>query len=232
MGRGTKYVFVFILTCGVFAISWYVSSYFSQQRIAEIRNIQNKVATDILSSETDFSLLQELSCQDLNRTVTSEELGSLASKISFSEQSANAQDEILLLKKQYSILEVKDFLLKKRVSERCKTPLTTIFYFYSTEDDCDDCVKQGYVLDAIREKYPDVHIYSFDYNLDLSTIRALRLIYKIADPLPVLVVNGKTYNGFNTVEAVESLLPKEFIKQEQQKTLKAEISYNTTTLLN
>jgi len=111
-GGWSKYIFVLILTLGVFAISWYVSGYFSQKKIAEIRDIQNKVATDILASETEFSLLSELSCQDINQTTTSEELGELAGKISFSEENVSAQDEILTLKKQYSILQVKDFLLK------------------------------------------------------------------------------------------------------------------------
>ncbi len=212
-----KYIFVLVLTCGVFAISWYVSSYFNQRKISEIRDIQNKIATDILSSETQYSLLEELSCNDINSSIISDELATLADRITYSEQSVSAQEEILLLKKQYTILQVKDYLLKKRVSERCKTPFITIFYFYGNKDACEDCVKQGYVLDAVRQKYSELRTYSFDYNLDLSTIRALRSIYKIPEPLPVLVINGKTFSGFKTIEEVEALLPKEFVRQAQQK---------------
>ncbi len=216
MGKWSKYFYVLVLTCGVFAVSWYVSSNFNQRRVAEMRDIQQKIATDILSSETDFSLLQELSCEDINRSLTTEELGSLASRIAFSEQSINPQ-QIELLKQQYTLLQVKDYLLKKRVSERCKTPFTTVIYFYGTGEDCEDCTRQGYVLDAAREKYPELRIYSFDYNLDLSTIRALRSIYKVQEPLPALVVNGKTNTGFKTLEELEALLPKEFIKKAEEK---------------
>lgn len=124
---------------------------------------------------------------------------------------------MLLLKKQYTILQVKDFLLKKRISERCKTPFMSVLYFYGTQQNCEDCTRQGYVLDAARQKYPELRIYSYDFNLDLSTIRALRSIYKVGEPLPTLVINGKTYAGFKTLEQLEALLPKDFVKKAQEK---------------
>lgn len=217
MRQWGKYLIVFLLTCGIFAISWYVSAYFSQKKITEIRDIQNKIAVDILSSETQYSLLEELSCADINSSIISDELLTLADRITYSEQNLSEQEDILLLKKQYTMLQVKDFLLKKRISERCKTPFISVLYFYGTKQSCADCERQGYVLDAAREKYPDLRIYSYDYNLDLSTIRALRSIYKVDEPLPVLVINGKTYSGFKTLEEVEALLPKDFIKKAQAK---------------
>jgi len=102
--------------------------------------------------------------------------------------------------------------LKKRISERCKTPFYTILYFYDTKDNCVDCTRQGYVLDAIREKYSEINIYSFDSGLDLSTVRALKQIYKIGETLPTIVVSGKTVAGFKTIEEVEALLPKTLVK--------------------
>ncbi len=204
-----KYFFVFLITCGIFATAWYLSAYVNTKKINEIKDIQNKIAIDILSSETQFSLLEELSCKDIDRPVLSEEIATVADKINYSEQNVNATDEVQLLKKQYTILQVKDFLLSKRIAERCKQKINTVFYFYSDKDVCTDCVKESYVLDALRQKYPTLRVYSFDYNLDLSTIKALRSIYEIKDTLPGLVIDGKTVSGFKTVEEVEALLPKE-----------------------
>jgi hypothetical protein len=230
MGKWGKYIFVLVLTGGLFAVSWYASLHFNQRRITEMRNIQEQIATDILSSETDFSLLQELSCDNIGQTITSEQLGSLAGRISFSEENIGSGAQIDNLKKQYTLLQVKDFLLKKRISERCKTSLTTVLYFYGTAEACKDCTKQGYVLDAAREKYPDLRIYSFDYNLDLSTIRAMKSIYKVIGPLPALVVNGKTSTGFKTLEELEALLPKEFVKAAAQEKAAAAKAANTATV--
>lgn len=216
-----KYIVVFLITCGIFASGWYLSSYINNKKINQIKDIQNKIAVDILSSETQFALLEELSCQDVDNSILSKEIADLAGKISYSEQNVGNQSEVQLLKKQYTILQVKDFLLSKRIRERCGEKTNTIFYFYGNKDACVDCEKQSYVLDALREKYPDVRIYSFDANLDLSTIRALTSIYKIRGTLPELVVNGKTVSGFQTVEAIEKMLPKELItpvKKPVQKT--------------
>lgn len=214
-----KYFFVFLITCGIFASGWYVSAYINTKKIDQIKDIQNKIAIDILSSETQFALLEELSCQDVDNSVLSQEIADLAGKISFSEQNVGDIEEVRLLKKQYTLLQVKDFLLSKRIRERCGERTTSIFYFYGNKDTCADCVKQSFVLDAIREKYPDVRVYSFDYNLDLSTIKALTSIYKIKGSLPELVVNGKTVSGFKTVEELERLLPKD-ITTTQKKTQK------------
>jgi hypothetical protein len=230
MGKWGKYIFILVLTAGLFAVSWYASFYFNQRRITEMRSIQEQIATDILSSETDFSLLQELSCDNISQTITSEQLGSLAGRISFTEENIGSGSQIDNLKKQYTLLQVKDFLLKKRISERCKTSLTTVLYFYGTAEACKDCTKQGYVLDAAREKYPDLRIYSFDYDLDLSTIRAMKSIYKVVGPLPALVVNGKTSTGFKTLEELEALLPKEFVKAAAQEKAAAAKAANTATV--
>jgi hypothetical protein len=204
-----KYFFVFLITCGIFATAWYLSSYVNNKKINEIKDIQNKIAIDILSSETQFSLLEELSCQDVDRSILSQEIATIADKINYSEQNVGAKDEIELLKKQYTILQVKDFLLSKKIAQRCGQKIATLFYFYGNQDTCNDCVKQSYVLDALRGKYPTLRVYSFDYNLDLSTIKALTSIYKIQNNLPALVIQGKTVTGFKTVEDVEKLLPKE-----------------------
>lgn len=215
-----KYFFVFLVTCGIFAVGWYLSSYVNNKKINQIKDIQNKIAIDILSSETQFSLLEELSCQDLSNSVLSKEIATIADKISYTEQTTGNRDEVELLKKQYTILQVKDFLLTKRIAERCKQKINTVFYFYGSKDACSECVKQGYVLDALREKYSALRVYSFDYNLDLSTIKALNSIYKIQNSLPSLVVNGKTVSGFKTVEELEILLPKELTNPQKTVTKK------------
>lgn len=128
-----KYIVVFLITCGIFASGWYLSSYINNKKINQIKDIQNKIAVDILSSETQFALLEELSCQDVDNSILSKEIADLAGKISYSEQNVGNQSEVQLLKKQYTILQVKDFLLSKRIRERCGEKTNTIFYFYATK---------------------------------------------------------------------------------------------------
>jgi len=203
-----KYVIVFLITLGIFLIAIYLSNYFNNKKIDSLKSIQDRVYIDLLSSETKFNLLEELSCTDVGTTFLSEELSALASKITFSENNRiGSQDEIDELKRYYSLLEIKDYILMKRVKDRCGQKSVFVLYFYADKNNCPDCEKQGYVLDSLYEQYPEFRVYSFDYNLDLSALKALISIYKIKDDLPALVINGRVYNGFQSVEDIEKNLP-------------------------
>ncbi len=203
-----KYFVVLLITVGIFAIAYFASVYFNNQKIAEIQKAQDQATVDVLSSETQFDLLESQSCQDVTNTYLSQEISNLADKISYAEQNFSDQTQLNLLKQQYAILEVKDYLLTKQISERCKSNIVTILYFYENANSCTDCQKQGYVLDAIRQNYPQARVYSFDAGLDSSTIRALLSINKISDKtLPAVVVDGTTYTGFQSLDTLTAMLP-------------------------
>ena len=213
-----KYLIVFVLTAVLFAGARYASRALNREKVADLQATQERVATDVMSSETQFDLLQETSCKDVIAelsgndgtagTYLSSELATLADKISYGEQNLNAPQDLLLLKKQYTLTEAKDFLLVRRISSRCKVSIPTVLYFYGTKNACEDCAKQGDVLSTVRKLNPAVHVYSFDYTIDSPTVRALRKIYKVKGPqLPVLVINGKTYNGFVSIDTMLKIIP-------------------------
>ncbi len=212
-----KIFFVFLITIMLFGIAFGLSYYFNNKKIVELREIENKISIDLMSSETQFALLEELACKDVQTTVLSTELNSLADRITYSEENIGTTNvDVISLKRSYSLLEIKDYLLMKKITERCGQKPIFVLYFYNNND-CSDCTKQGYVLTSLREKYPDLRVYSFDYNLDLSALRAMISIYKVPDQLPALVINGKVYSGFQSVEDIESIepaIPKSLVKPE------------------
>lgn len=202
-----KYIIVLFITATIFISGLWISDYLSGKKIDQLKNIENKISLDLLSSETQFSLLQEQSCKDVSNSMLSSELNSLADKISYSENNIGVENtDVISLKKYYSLLEIKDYLLMKKITERCGEKSIFILYFYRN-DNCEDCTKQGYVLTSLREKYPQLRVYSFDYNLDLSAIRTMTSIYKVTDKLPAVVINGKVYSGFKTLEEIEKTFP-------------------------
>lgn len=208
-----KYIIVFFITLALFAIAGGLSNFFTNKKIDNIRSVQNKVTTDILSSETQFALLSELSCEQENgEDNLSSELDDLSSKIQYTEENSKKNEDLLELKRYYTLLEIKDYLLTKKINEKCGKKLIPLLYFYTTAENCTECTKQGFVLTELRNKYPNLRVYSFDYNLDLSALRALIKIYKIDDTkLPALVVNEKKVTGFQSIEDLEKFAP-ELIK--------------------
>lgn len=212
-----KYLAVFVITALLFVSAAYLSNYFSKRKINEVKSIQDTIFIDLLSSETQFSLLQESSCKDVTGSVLSQELASLAERISYSERNINIdQQELLHLKRYYSLLEIKDYLLMKQLDERCALKSEFILYFYKNAD-CPDCVSQSYILGTLRDKYPQLRVYSFDYNLDLSAVRTLISIYDVPPNMPSLVMDGKVYEGLQDVEEIEEALPGlEELKKKQE----------------
>jgi len=212
-----KYVIVLFITSTIFITGLWFSNYLNDKKINQLKSIENTIYLDLMSSETQFSLLQELSCKDVSSTVLSSELNSLADKISYSENNIGIENvDVISLKKYYSLLEIKDYLLMKQITERCGQKSVFILYFYKN-DNCGDCTRQGYVLTSLREKYPNLRVYSFDYNLDISAIKAMKSIYKVSDNLPALVINGKVYNGFKSIEEIEETFPQlESIKSKEE----------------
>jgi glutaredoxin-related protein len=210
MTRGfKKYFITFFITAALFAGAWYASVYFNNKKITALTNAQKQATLDVISSETQFALLQTLACQDTNNTLLDNEIGSLADKITYGEQNFSNQAQLNELKQQYTILEVKDYLLTKQISQRCKQNIVTILYFYKNANVCPDCVSQGYVLDALRQQYPQIRSYAFDATLDSSTVRALLTIYKIPTTLPALVINGKLQTGLLSLDDIKKILPKD-----------------------
>lgn len=203
-----KYIIVFFITLFLFLTAVYLSNHFTNKRIDQLKSIQNKISIDILSSETQYALLEDLSCKDINNSMLSQELNSLGEKINSEEQNGSTDADFMSLKRYYSLLEIKDYLLMKKVSERCGRKSFFVLYIYTNKDNCSECVKEGYVLTALREKYPNLRVYSFDYSLDLSAVTALKSVYGIEDTkLPALVMNGELLTGFKSVDDIEKLFP-------------------------
>lgn len=210
-----KYVIVFVITLGLFGFASYLSNYFSSKKIIELNTIQDEIAIDILSSETQFSLLQDLSCRNISSTAFSAELEELGAKLAWGQENLGATREVENLRKYYSLLEIKDYLLLKNISERCKVKYAFILYFYTTAENCSQCERQGLVLSALREKYPELRVYSFDFSTDLSAIRAMLQIYKIEDTkLPALILDDELLTGFRSIEELETKVNESFELEE------------------
>jgi thiol-disulfide isomerase/thioredoxin len=219
-----RYIIVFFITLAVFITAGTLSSFFNQRKINEVKKIQDKISIDILSNETQFQLLQELSCKDVSKSTLSKELNELADKITYSETNIKNQDDVNELKRYYGILQIKDYLLSKKLKEKCKINTESIFYFYTTKENCTECDKQAIVLTQLRQKYPDLRVYSFDYNSSLSALQTLVKIFKISDKaLPALVINEDAYTGFKSAEDIEKLLPALVLEKKKQDEEKARL---------
>ena len=60
-----KYLITFLITATIFGTAIAVSTMLNNKKVENVRDIENKVALDILSSETQFALLAETSYEPI-----------------------------------------------------------------------------------------------------------------------------------------------------------------------
>jgi thiol-disulfide isomerase/thioredoxin len=209
-----KYILVFLITLGIFIIVFGLVSIINRSKIENIDDLQRKITIDLIATETKFDLLKTVPCKSVKDSILLKELNEIGEKLSFAETNQGSDDpDVQQLKKNYSLLQVKDYLLMQEIDQKCNTSVDAILYFYSS--DCDDCRKQGYVLTEFKKEYPNIRIYSFDTDLDFSVIETFTSLYDFEDVYPTLIINDKAYQKMTTVEELEELFP-ELVKRQRQ----------------
>ena len=189
----------------------YAVNYLNRARVAELSAIEDKLAIDILSLDTQFSLLTAAPCDsNASSTTLISELADLGTRLDYAESQLGSDNpQVLRLKDQYSLLEIRDYLIHKQLAAACGTkPPVTVLYFYSNAGDCADCDKAGYALSYLHDTYPSLRVYSFDYNLDLGALKTLITVTKVQNSLPAFIINGKQIYGFTSLTDLENKFPK------------------------
>ena len=204
-----KYILVLFFTLLIFGSGFFLSDYVTKKRIAQLNDLQQNLRTDILSVETQFSILSQAPCANLNESTLTNELYNISQKLtSVGTTLGEDNAKYLELKKYYSILEIKHWLLLQKIAKECKLPMTFIIYFYSDQKNCPQCEDQGYILTYFREKYPFLRIYSFDYKLELSALKTLKSVFLLKDETPIMVINNDVYYGYRNKDELETILGK------------------------
>lgn len=213
------------ITIAIIATVLFAINYLNQQRVDELRTIEDELATDTLSIETQFDLLEEAPCEDVSAgTTLSQEVGDIGDRLAFAEEHSGKDDPaVLSLKERYTLLEIRDYLLSKRLAETCGLKPTVALYFYSNiPGECTDCDRAGFALSYLRQTYPSLRVYSFDYHLDLAASKTLASVVKVdGHQFPAFVINGKTSYGFTTLEDFQSRFPKALFATTTASTTKA-----------
>lgn len=189
----------------------YAINYLDRQRLAQLTTIENQLAIDTLSVDTQFSLLENAPCEDIaSGNELSTEVSSLGDQLAGAEtRLGNNNAQVLELKKQYTLLQIRDYLLTQQLAKTCHINPTVALYFYSNEPgSCADCDRASYALSYLRQTYPALRVYSFDYNLDLGAVKTLITVEKVDPEFPAFIINGKRSYGFTTLDAFEKLFPK------------------------
>jgi hypothetical protein len=208
-------ILAFVITLLIVGTVVYAINYLNQQRVAELNGIEDQLSTDTLSVETQYALIEDAPCEDFvtgsstEDTALSQEVSNVGDQLSFAESKLGDTDpEVIQLKEQYTLLEIRDYLLTEEIAKTCNITPDTVLYFYSNNGDCtNECDRAAYALSYLHQTYPALRGYSFDYNLDVGALKTLESIEAVKAPFPAFVINHKLYNGFTDLDTFEKDFP-------------------------
>ena len=96
-----------VMTVAIVGTIVYAVSYLNRARLAELTAIEDQIAIDTLSLDTQFSLLAAAPCDNAaSSTVLTGELGDLGARLSYTENQLGSDNaQVIRLKQQYSLLD-------------------------------------------------------------------------------------------------------------------------------
>ncbi len=217
-----RYFVAFVLSLMIFLTGFFANNFLVNKKLESLKLVEDNISDTILSSETEYEILKEVSCDSpnsANQTTLTSEISGLAQKLEILEQNDKKDARIISAKKRYSLLLIKDYLLSKKIAENCKTKPTFVIYFYGNADICPECIRTSESLTALKNDYPGLRVYAFDMNLDMTLIKTFSSIYGVKnESLPALVIDKKVYGGLYSKESIEKLLPKEILNSKTSST--------------
>ena len=151
----------------------------------------------------------ELSCKILVSTI--DEMhnnlayfwSKLPSKLEVYEKYSEVQPEYVKLKRDYTLLSIRTWLLSLDVKKKCGEEIIPALYFYSR--DCDSCIDQSYVLDELKKDNPNFSAFIVDFNLDEPIVKIIKNVYNVTE-VPSFVINERLYSGYQNLEQMKKII--------------------------
>lgn len=109
------------------------------------------------------------------------------------EKKGKTDPEIMELKKAYSVMQLRNYLLQQKTDSKCGSKHNVILYFYSNENYSPE-TDEGLQIRQVDREF-SVYTYHFDVNAESSVVRGLTAAYGVR-VTPTLVINGEKYEGF------------------------------------
>ncbi|MDO8628217.1 MAG: hypothetical protein Q7R56_00500 [Nanoarchaeota archaeon] len=205
-----------IITIIIFSIGILIGIQLTETRVTELQTKNQAQKADFESLQLQYAFLNtqphNKSCiafsKALERNVY--DLENTRIKVEQYLQSSSNTEELTQLKRDYSLAEIRYWLLAEQAQQECNSNIISILYFYQKDELCNDCSGQGYILTELKDQFKEkLLIFSFDIDLEEPLVDILQETYNITKG-PTLVINGETYQELQTTTTIKKLLCKHY----------------------
>jgi hypothetical protein len=160
-------------------------------------NSLNEMQIYMLMSDTYDSKMACIAYQeklrDLDKTVW--ELGRKIEQYRVTSEQFRKDPYYTRQKQLFNENEMLYLMLTRKVQQECGEGQTAVLFFYKNADECKKCDDQSFILSDInREIDPEIAVFSFDTDLNLTTVGLLTRYYDIKE-YPCVIVDDMPYCG-------------------------------------
>ncbi len=201
------YVLAFLITVFLLATILILGDVFDSEREETINSLIQDTYNNLHEMQT-FMLMSEIygddmAClafksklDDLDDTLW--ELGVKLDRYRTATEEFAKDPFYLAQKKVFNENEVFYLMLLAKVNQVCDYDQEIISFYYVNSEDCTKCDDQSFILtDIKRDAKGELLIFSFDADLDLTSIQLL-MDYHELNEFPCLVINDETYCGIQS----------------------------------
>lgn len=212
MKRYTKkaYVFAAVLSLILYSIGIITGIFIQKQSQNSVEDKLEQIQRSIENTQLEYlyisSLGDKISCDSLKTLVdeTTKNVWIIGDELVRIEDS-NMNQKFIELKKEYSLLSIRAWILNNYFKVKCNSDDKIILYFYSIP--CEQCITQGKILDDLRENElkGKLKVFVLDINVDEPMVDLVKKTYNISNT-PSLVVENKTIYGLAEKNQILSLI--------------------------
>ncbi len=198
------FIFALLITLFLFSTIILIGDYFSGKREARINQMGSDMYNNLNEMQT-FMLMSEIygdamAClafksklQKLDKSVW--DLGMKIDQYRVAGEEFQKDPFYLQEKKTFNENEVFYLMLLSKIKKHCNYNQAIVSFFYKNSEDCKKCDDQSFVLTDIKKAAEkEVSIFSFDTDLNLTTITLMTEYYAI-DAYPCIVIGTQKYCG-------------------------------------
>ncbi len=201
--KNKAYVVAFLISLFLFVsgimVGYLIQSSVSKRTENKLNELESKME-DIQLHYTYLNVADENACK-FNMILLDEatkELWNISKELKSFENKVS-KEEIGGLENKYFLLSAKSWILSSYLNENCERTTVPILYFYSIP--CEDCEKQGGILDSVQEKElkNQINVFAMNVNSNEKIVQSMKKTYNVSTE-PSLIIDGQKYEGLVSEE--------------------------------
>ena len=207
-----KYLVALIITLAVFVIGVLIGLLITEKRteFLELSGREQKIDFDSLQLQYLYLTTLSDECSAVNKALEGSinRLEQTRVKLeNYLAQSFTNDKDFSLTKREYMLSEIRYWLLTLQTKEQCNSDVVSLLYFYSDEEECEDCYLQGTVLTFLKSKFKDrLFIFSLDSDFEREPMLGIfKENYQVTS-VPTIIIKDKKLEGFVDKDVLGELI--------------------------